>query len=44
MSLPGTYNGGAIHWVLSPDLSTREMVTRWTTSGALHAVAVSPSR
>jgi hypothetical protein len=42
-ALPGVYNGGAVHWVLSPDLSTREMVTRWTPGGSLNAVAVSPS-
>ena len=42
-ALPGRYNGGGVHWVLSPDLSTREMVTRWAASGGLHAVAVSPS-
>jgi hypothetical protein len=41
--LPGVYNGGAIHWVLSPDLSTREMVTRWAASGSLNAIAISPS-
>lgn len=41
--LPGRYTGGGVHWVLSPDLGTREMVTRWSTSGDLHAVAVSPA-
>lgn len=41
--LPGQYSGGAIHWVLSPDLSTRELVTRWNHGGSLHAIAISPS-
>lgn len=42
-ALPGVYNGGAVHWVLSPDLSTREMVTRWASAGSFNAVAVSPT-
>lgn len=41
--LPGSYSGGGGHWVMSPDLSSRELVTRWGTSGTLHAIAVSPA-
>jgi hypothetical protein len=41
--LPGLHSGGGVHWVLSPDLSTRELVTRWSTSGRLLGGAVSPS-
>ncbi|MCD8483698.1 MAG: Ig-like domain-containing protein [Verrucomicrobia bacterium] len=41
--LPGLYTGGAVHWVMSPDLSTRELVTRWATDGTMRGVAISPS-
>ncbi|MCC5840185.1 MAG: discoidin domain-containing protein [Opitutales bacterium] len=41
--LPGLYTGGGIHWVMSPDLASRELVTRWATSGSLAAVAIAPN-
>ncbi len=41
--LPGGYNGGGWHMVLSPDLGTREFVTRLSSGGDCAAVAISPS-
>jgi len=40
---PGIYTGGAFHLVYSPDLSSREFVTRLSYRGEASAVAASPN-
>jgi len=41
--LPGAFTGGGYHLVYSPDLSTREFMTRFSVKGDLAGVAISPN-
>ena len=41
--LPGTYTGGSALVMFSPDFATRELCTRFSTSGILRTVAVGPN-
>lgn len=40
---PGTYTGGAYYIIWSPDMATRELVSRTSRGNTHHAIALSPS-